>query len=76
MTRPLFQIQVADLPDREKCVAEIWFGDSQVCELNREAGSAVLEVYPNPEGGPWSFEPAAFIEAIGRAVSALNEYDA
>ncbi len=76
MTDPVFQVQVADVPDREKCVAEVWFGDSQVCEVNRESGSVALEVYPNPAGGPWSFEPEAFIEAIGRAVSALTEYDA
>ena len=76
MTDPVFQVQVADVPDREKCVAEVWFGDAQVCEVNRESGSVALEVYPNPAGGPWSFEPEAFIEAIGRAVSALTEYDA
>ena len=68
-----FQIQVASAPDREKCVVEIWHGDNMVCEVNEEYGAPVVEIYPNPAGGPWLFDYATFNEALNRALRRLLE---
>lgn len=67
-----FQIQVASAPDREKCVVEVWHGDNQVCEVNEEYGQPVVELYPNPAGGPWLLDYEAFSAALGRAVRELR----
>jgi hypothetical protein len=67
-----FRLQVASPPDREKCVVEIWHGDSHVCEVNEEYGSSLVELYPNPAGGPWLFDCELFLEALSQAVRELR----
>jgi hypothetical protein len=46
-------LQFATAPDREKEVAEIWFGDELVAELNQESGTLALEIYPKRDQQPW-----------------------
>jgi hypothetical protein len=67
-----FEIQVASPPNREKCVVEIWHGQNQVCEVNEEYGDPVVEIYPNPSGGPWLFDYSTFFETLQRALKALR----
>jgi hypothetical protein len=60
------RICISSPPDREKLVAEIFFGDTQWAELSQERGALELEFYPRPDGGPWRI-------AYQGAVNALDE---
>lgn len=60
-------IQIASLPDRENVVAELWSGDKQVGEVSKEGAQPEIEIYPNPDGGPWWFPVDELLEAIARA---------
>ena len=49
-------LQVTSLPDREKPVCEIWFGNDQVAEVSNENEDTVLiEIFPAPTGEGWCF---------------------
>ena len=49
-------LQIASVPDREKAVAEIWFGNDQVAEIsNEENNAALIQIFSAPDGGVWSF---------------------
>lgn len=39
------RVQFASLPDREYVVAEIWNGNIQIAEVNREKGTLEIEIY-------------------------------
>jgi hypothetical protein len=65
MTDPL-KICISSPPDRERLVAEIFFGDEQWAELNQEGETLVLEFYPKADGNYWQL---SFDEVIG----ALND---
>jgi hypothetical protein len=62
----MMHISIASPPDREKLVAEIFYGREQWAELNTESDSLTIELYPRPTGDPWSF-------AYDSAVAALQE---
>ena len=47
------RICIASPPDREKLVAEIFFGDMQWAEINQEHGTLEVEFYARPDGQPW-----------------------
>jgi hypothetical protein len=48
-----YRICISSPPDREKLVAEIFFGDSQWAEINQEKDVPEIEFYPRPDGQPW-----------------------
>ena len=50
------RICVSSPPDREKLVAEIFFGDAQWAEINQERGGLEVEFYPRPDGEPWRID--------------------
>lgn len=50
---------IADVPDREELVAELWCDDEMWGEISQEGGNIVLELYPKPDGQPWRFSPDA-----------------
>ena len=65
-------LQVASPPDRERCVIEILSGAEQVCEVNDEYGEPVIEIYPNPNGGPWLIDLAALQQALAKARDSIR----
>lgn len=68
-----FVVEVASVPDRETVVAEIWFGDTMVAEVvGNEASNFRIEIYPNPNGAPWSFDLEAFADALKLAKERLS----
>jgi hypothetical protein len=65
------EILITSPPDRKQTVAEIWFDNVQLAELNDETGHPVLEVYPRPDGGPWILDFDELIDLLQRARTRL-----
>lgn len=40
-----FELIYATLPDKEQEVAEIWYGNKQICEINQENSNLEIEIY-------------------------------
>ena len=40
-----FKIEIASVSDRDKLVAEIWFGESLIAEVNQENDKLQIEFY-------------------------------
>lgn len=66
-----FHITVASVPDREELVAEIFFDDVQVAELNTEFGDLLIELYPRPDRKAWCLDAEQFLQAVVEAKIAL-----
>lgn len=56
-----FRICISSPPDRDKLVAEIFFGDVQWAEINQEEDTLQIEFYPRPDGQPWRI---SFVDAV------------
>lgn len=56
-----FRICISSPPDREKLVAEIFFGDMQWAEINQEKDILEIEFYPRPDSKPWQ---ASYVDAV------------
>jgi hypothetical protein len=67
-----FKIDIASPPDREKLVADIFFGTEQWAELNQEDGVLKLEVYPRRDGRFWELSLAEVVEALNEAKKGLT----
>lgn len=65
------RINIASPPDREKLVAEVFFGDEQVAELNQETGELQVEIYPRPSAKPWVLSYSDFVTALSQAKQRL-----
>jgi hypothetical protein len=68
------RISIASPPDRERLVAEIFFGDVQWAELNQESDILELEFYPRPDGQPWRIEFSNAINALSEAKARLASF--
>ena len=68
------RVVITSPPDREDLVAEIYCGDVMWAEVNRETGSLRLEIYPNPQGGPWVFDFVRAIEGVEAAKRRLESF--
>jgi len=42
-----FKIEIASVPDRENLVAEVWYDDILVAEINQETEKLEIEFYLN-----------------------------
>ncbi len=62
-----YEISIASPPDREKLVAEIFFGDTQWAEINQEHGALEVEFYPRPDGKPWRIDYQDVTAALDQA---------
>jgi hypothetical protein len=69
---PEFRLTLASPPDRERLVVEVFSGDEQIAELNRESGDIEIELYPRRRGTPWIFPCAEFLEVLSRAKDRLG----
>lgn len=59
-----WRVTVASPPDRERLVAEIFFGDVQWAEINQEQQVLEVEFYPRPDGKPWCMPLQAAMDAL------------
>ena len=76
IVKDLLRICISSPSDRERVVAEIFFGDVQWAELNQENDSLQIEFYQRPDGKPWRIDFQLAIEALDDAKRKLTgEYD-
>jgi hypothetical protein len=68
-----FRICISSPPDREKLVAEIFFGDTQWAEINQEGDILEVEFYPRPDGKAWRIEYQDVIRVLDQAKQKLLE---
>jgi hypothetical protein len=61
------RICVSSPSDRERLVAEIFFGDAQWAEVNQESEVLAVEFYPRPDGQPWKIDLDSAIQALDEA---------
>jgi hypothetical protein len=59
-----FLIEIASVPDREYLVAEIWYNEQMIAEVNQEKGDLVVEFYMKEK---ISFNYDSFCEALQQA---------
>lgn len=62
-----YRICISSPPDREKLVAEIFFGDAQWAEINQEREALEVEFYPRPDGEPWQLDYQDALSALDEA---------
>jgi len=65
-----YKIEIASVPDRERLVAEIWYAEKLVAEINQEKGNLEIEFY---EFGKISFGLEEFIKILETAKKELRE---
>lgn len=58
------RICISSPPDRDKLVAEIFFGDTQWAEINKERDALEMEFYPRPDGEPWRIDYQDALNAL------------
>lgn len=66
-----YRICISSPPDRDKLVAEIFFGDVQWAEINQEEDVLQVEFYPRPDGQPWLISLVDAVAALDDAKKRL-----
>ncbi len=64
-----FNIQIASVPDRENLVAEIWYSDTLVAEINQEKTDLEIEFFLSKK---ISFQFEEFFNALELAKTRLE----
>lgn len=57
-------VEVASPPDRDDLVAELWQANAMWGEVRWAGGRFVLELYPKPGDGAWSFGLDEVLECL------------
>jgi hypothetical protein len=70
-----FRVDIASPPDRERLVAEVFFGHEQIAEVNQEAGKLQVEIYARPSSEPWVLDYQDFLQALTLATQRLTSMD-
>ncbi|MGJ1409064.1 hypothetical protein ACR78Z_05265 [Sphingobacterium thalpophilum] len=65
-----FKIQLSSVPDRENLVAEIWYREILVAEINQEAEKLDIEFYVNEK---MKFDLDEFLKAVENAKGKIRE---
>ena len=65
-----FNIELSSVPDRENLVAEIWYGEKMIAEVNKESEKFVIEFYFD---GKISFMLDEFFEVLENAKRRIIE---
>jgi len=63
------RMDIASPPDREKLVAELFYGSEQWAEIHQELGHLTLQLYARRDGQPWEFpfdEAVSMLQRAGR----------
>ncbi|WP_266160580.1 hypothetical protein [Dyella silvatica] len=69
----LFSSTVGDDGEHKFFTADICYDNKIVALISQDKGlgDLELEIYPNPDGGPWTFSMSEFIDAINIAKSKM-----
>ena len=71
MTTTEIRFCISSPPDRDQLVAEIFFRENQIAEINQELEDFHIEIYPKPDGEAWNLPIDQFQEIINEAKSLL-----
>lgn len=63
-----FEILITDVPDRENLVAEVWYGETLIAEINQETKKLEIEFYLNEK---IAFDLNEFLTAVENAKGLL-----
>jgi hypothetical protein len=63
-----FEILITDVPDRENLVAEVWYGETLIAEINQETKKLEIEFYLNEK---IAFDLNEFLTALENAKDLL-----
>jgi hypothetical protein len=66
------RIEVTSPPDREFVVANIMVGSDEFAEINQEAESLKMEIYPRRDGEPWRLDYEELSRVLGLAEERLK----
>jgi hypothetical protein len=55
------------LPDREKCVCEIYYNHVQWAEISQEHSEIMIQFYPHPSQEYWEFPIDVAMEILQKA---------
>ena len=66
-----YRVCISSPHDRDKLVAEIFFGDEQLAELNQEGSELQLQLYPRSDGKRWELPYSEIATALGEAKKQL-----
>lgn len=62
-----FRIVIASLPDRDKCVCEIYYNHVEWAEISQENSEIVIQFYSNPSQNYWEFPLDVALEVLQNA---------
>lgn len=65
-----FKIEIASVPDRKKLVAEIWFAEKLIAEINQEKGELEIKFYHHNK---LIFQLDEFIDALINVKNKLHQ---
>lgn len=68
-----YRICISSPPDRNRLVAEIFFGEGQWAEINQENDTLEVEFYPHPNNQPWRINFSNAVEALLEAKRILMD---
>ena len=63
-----YAIQIASAPDREQVVAEVWYGEDMIAEINQEGPELAILLFPIET----MLDLNLLLEAIQRAAQRLR----
>ncbi len=64
-------ICISSPPDRERLVAEIFFGEAQWAEISQESSELMIEFYCRPDGEKWRVDFSSATAALEEAKQQL-----
>jgi hypothetical protein len=62
-----FRIIIASLPDREKCVCEIYYNHVEWAEISQENEEIMIQFYSHPSQNYWEFPIDIALEILQKA---------
>jgi hypothetical protein len=68
-----FRITIANLPDRERLVAEVFYEGVQWAEISQESDEVVVQFYSHPRKKHWEFAYDEAVQILEKAKNKLLE---
>lgn len=69
-----FRIIIASLPDREKCVCEIYYNHIEWAEISQEGTNIMIQFYSHPSQNCWEFPIDIALEILQKAKKKFLTY--
>jgi hypothetical protein len=67
-----FRIHYAVPPENQFLIAEVYYGNEHLAELNTESKELLLVLFPRPSGLPWTFSADELLGKLHEAATELK----